>query len=127
MTPCCWPFSSIRRTSGTRMRSLMRVRSRSGGRRSNRFGTGTQVACGRVKRCESLSQGSTRASIAFGREPARECVHVRRALVARPVAAHRNRVGLGLAVADDEQVGDLAQLGVAHLAAHLLVALVDLG
>ena len=40
-TPTCWPFSSMSRTSGTRMRSLMRVVSRSGGRRSNLRGIGT--------------------------------------------------------------------------------------
>ena len=43
MTPTCWPSSSISRTSGTRMRSLIRVVSRSGGCRSNLLGTGTSV------------------------------------------------------------------------------------
>ena len=40
-TPICSPSSPISRTSGTRMRSLMRVVSRSGGRRSNLRGIGT--------------------------------------------------------------------------------------
>jgi hypothetical protein len=41
-TPICSPSAPIRRTFGTRMRSLMRVGSRSGGRRSKRRGTGTR-------------------------------------------------------------------------------------
>src|SRR5215218_9080937 len=44
MTPICWPCSSMSRTSGTRILSLIRVWSRSGGRRSNLLGTGT--SCG---------------------------------------------------------------------------------
>ena len=44
MIPTCWPSSPITRTSGTRMRSLMRVVSRSGGRRSNLRGTGTRCS-----------------------------------------------------------------------------------
>ena len=39
--------SSMSRTSGTRMRSLIRVVSRSGGRRSNLRGTGTSCGCAR--------------------------------------------------------------------------------
>ena len=40
-TPICFPSSPTSRTSGTRIRSLIRVWSRSGGRRSNLRGTGT--------------------------------------------------------------------------------------
>ena len=39
--PSCSPSAPIRRTLGTRIRSLIRVVSRSGGRRSNLRGTGT--------------------------------------------------------------------------------------
>src|SRR5215207_873291 len=42
ITPIWLPSSSIRRTSATRILSLIRVGSRSGGCRSNRRGTGTR-------------------------------------------------------------------------------------
>ena len=47
--------------------------------------------------------------------------------VALAVTAHGDGPVLGLAVADDEHVGDLAQLGLADLAPDRLGALVDLG
>src|SRR3954447_6572088 len=50
MTPTCWPSSPMTRTSGTRMRSLTRVVSRSGGRRSNLRGTGTRWCGGAASR-----------------------------------------------------------------------------
>src|SRR2546423_2243231 len=59
MTPICEPSSPIKRTSGTRMRSLIRVGSRSGGRRSNLRGTGTRGAGGASNgaRLQSRRQG----------------------------------------------------------------------
>ena len=56
-----------------------------------------------------------------------ELVDRHAAVVALAVAAHRDRARLGLAVADDEHVGDLAQLGLADLAPDGLGAVVDLG
>ena len=49
------------------------------------------------------------------------------ALVALAVAAHGDRALLGLAVADDEHVRDLLQLGLADLAPDGLRAVVELG
>src|SRR3712207_1702365 len=104
MTPCCWPFSSMSRTSGTRMRSLIRVVSRSGGRRSNLRGTGTSCI-------DAPSSGHeySRAHL-LG-----ELVDRDRAGVAPAVLAHGDGALLGLAVADDEHVRDLLQLGIADL------------
>src|SRR4051812_31889545 len=138
MIPTWLPSSPMRRTSGTRMRSLTRVVSRSGGRRSNFFGTGTRW-------CGGASSGQMRAvsgcvvvnavqysptSSAPGDlvgQPRGEAGDGLGAGVARPVAADRDLPRLGLPVAHDEDVGDLAQLGVADLAAHGLRAGVDLG
>src|SRR3954469_22543751 len=66
MTPTCWPVSSMRRTSGTRMRSLIRVVSRSGRRRSNLRGTGTSCGCcasngARWRLCEAGQRGKPSA------------------------------------------------------------------
>src|SRR3954469_15254497 len=66
MTPTCWPVSSMRRTSGTRIRSLIRVVSRSGRRRSNLRGTGTSCGCGasngaRWRLCEADQLGKPSA------------------------------------------------------------------
>ena len=70
MTPICLPSSPTSRTSGTRIRSLIRVWSRSGGRRSNFRGTGTSCGgCLCVKRRRAVcgeALGSTQPSIAAG-------------------------------------------------------------
>src|SRR5687768_6572956 len=116
MTPSCWPFSSMRRTSGTRIRSLIRVLSRSGGRRSNLRGTGTRC-------CEGSSSGVEHSSgQALG-----ELLDGHRSGVTLAVLADAHRAALGLPVAHDEHVRNLAQLGVADLAPDRLGALVQLG
>src|SRR4051794_36167795 len=122
MTPTCSPFSSMSRTCGTRMRSLILVVSRSGGRRSNLRGTGTQNWNCAKKWVNEASvppdRSSLRALPRLGGHPLGELGDRHRPRVAAAVLAHGDRPGLRLAVADDEHVGHLAQLGVADLAAH---------
>src|SRR4051794_35212244 len=138
MIPTWLPSSPIRRTSGTRMRSLTRVRSRSGGRRSNFFGTGTRwcggassgqaravSGCVVINAMEYSPPSSTPGGL--GGQPPGQGVDGLGARVALPVAADGHLPRLGLAVAHDEDVGHLAQLGVADLAAHGLGPRVGLG
>src|SRR3954452_17240830 len=131
MTPTCSPFSSMSRTCGMRMRSLILVVSRSGGRRSNLRGTGTQnwncakkwVNAGSVPQPEGLKRAFARLT----GDAVGELRDRHRAGVAVAVLTHGHRRGLGLAVADDQHVGHLAQLAVADLAPDRLRAVVDLG
>ena len=70
MTPICFPSSPTSRTSGTRIRSLIRVWSRSGGRRSNLRGTGTSCGGGVTSSgagpCVVKQLGSTAAEYSGG-------------------------------------------------------------
>ena len=64
-SPSCSPSAPIRRTSGTRIRSLIRVVSRSGGRRSNLRGTGTIERSGELQedeRVRTQGQGHGRSA-----------------------------------------------------------------
>src|SRR5204862_8039503 len=61
----------------------------------------------------------------LGGEPDHRLVQRQRPEVALLVAAQRHRAVLRLAVADDEHVGHLAQLGLADLAADRLRAVVE--
>src|SRR4051812_3839931 len=131
MTPTCSPFSSMRRTCGMRMRSLILVVSRSGGRRSNLRGTGTQNwNCAKkwVNATSVPGSGLTlRALARLARDALGELGDRHRPRVAVAMLAHGDRARLRLAVADDEHVGHLAHLRVADLAPHRLGAVVDLG
>src|SRR4051812_15784997 len=130
MTPTCSPFSSMSRTCGMRMRSLILVVSRSGGRRSNLRGTGTQSwNCAKKwvnGTIVAQDEGSKRAFSCLARDALAELRDRHRARVAVAVLAHGDRARLGLPVADDQHVGHLAQLRVADLAPHGLGAVVDL-
>src|SRR5436853_5869531 len=68
--PSCSPSSPIRRTSGTRIRSLIRVVSRSGGRRSNLRGIGTMRRAGQSSKAErrAKSGGHGRGSASLARD-----------------------------------------------------------
>src|SRR5579862_9313041 len=115
MTPIWLPSSPIRRTSGTRMRSLIRVWSRSGSRRSNLRGTGTSCLCGGAssgaepvvidlldQREGSIAAGGSSQAPAgdqIGDAP-EEVVHGHRTGVPGTVLAHADLAGLLLAVAD---------------------------
>src|SRR4051812_11437007 len=131
MTPTCSPFSSMRRTCGMRMRSLILVVSRSGGRRSNLRGTGTQNwNCAKNWVNATSVPGSCptlRARARLSHHAVGELGDRHRPRVAVSVLAHGDRARLRLAVADDEHVGPLAQLRVADLAPPRLGALVALG
>src|SRR5689334_8316084 len=130
MTPTCSPFSSMRRTCGMRMRSLILVVSRSGGRRSNLRGTGTQLwNCAKnwVNAVQCI--GDAGLSRAFSRlpcDPLRELRDGHGPGVPLAMFANGDRARLGLAIPDDEHVGHLLELGVADLAPHRLGASVDL-
>src|SRR3954468_21181605 len=113
MTPTCWPCSSMSRTCGMRMRSLILVVSRSGGRRSNLRGTGTQSWNCAKKWVNAVSVpgsgGAVRALAALARHPLGELGDRDGAGVAVAVLAHGDRPRLCLAIADDQHVGHLAQ------------------
>src|SRR3954468_5292542 len=131
MTPTCSPFSSMRRTCGMRMRSLILVVSRSGGRRSNLRGTGTQEwNCAKkwVNRASVPQAGALRRAFSrLSRDALGELRDRHRPGVAMAMLPHGHRARLGLAVADHEHVGHLARLRVADLAPDRLGAPVDLG
>src|SRR5437763_4788188 len=69
-TPTWLPSSPIRRTSGTRIRSLIRVVSRSGGRRSNLRGIGTRRRASQSSKAErrERSGGHRRGSASVARD-----------------------------------------------------------
>src|SRR5947207_10474306 len=105
MTPTCSPFSSIRRTCGTRMRSLILVWSRSGGRRSNLRGTGTQLSCAKNWVNENslpARPGSMRALHRLLAHALGELGDRHRPRVTVAMLAHGDGRALGLPVAHDE-------------------------
>src|SRR5215203_3762927 len=123
--PIWLPSSPMRRTWGTRIRSLTRVSSRSGGRRSNLRGIGTTCSWGGLsKRADVEARHSYVSSLAFICD-----------LVTRPLGelAGGHRADVALAVAPDghlarglflvshhEHVEDLGQLCLADLLADRL-------
>ena len=150
--PSCSPSAPIRRTWGTRIRSLILVVSRSGGRRSNLRGTGTSESgvASRGRGFESRARDAQRRrsfevpTVKFGeyrqvtaawqpRAQAAVSASIRRGelgdahLPESPSACERTatRAVLLLAVADHQHVGVAAERGVADLAADRLRAVVD--
>ena len=122
MMPSCCPVSSMTRTSRTRMRSLTAC----GRPGADSFECDNSLLRARIRFPDA--RPSSRASRAFAISARRAMNSSTAALAQIPAgaAAHRHRA-LGLAVADDQHVGDLLQLRLADLISNLLLALVELG
>src|SRR4051812_21734654 len=139
MMPSCSPLSSMTRTSRTRMRSLIRVRSSRRGLRSKAITTSSiplYVGLHPISRLVARgdpcaprrSSQARRARLGlrgghdlgfrlvlplrgtFGLRQADELIHAPRALIPAAAAADRDRALGRFAVAGHEHVGDLLQL-----------------
>src|SRR5687767_3502400 len=132
MIPSCCPVSSITRTSRTRIRSLVRMRSSRRGERSNAIMSSSAKAQGlRPGACSSrLLLGHRRRADEILAPDFVDCVVHERAdgssaeHTRRP-APYRDSPLRHFAIPDDKHVGDLLQLGLSDLIANLLHATVQ--
>src|SRR5438552_4180244 len=111
MMPSCSPVSSMTRISRTRIRSLTRVRSSRRGFLSKAITASCYLTC-------FAGNLTTR--------PGDERVDGARALIPAGARAYRDRAFGTLAIADDQHVGNLLQLGLTNLISNLFLPAVEL-